>query len=44
VTVTKSDGSTVEVHLDSSFNALQGHGPRALTHRHDQGQVLQCNS
>jgi hypothetical protein len=26
VTVTKSDGSTVEVHLDSSFNALQGPG------------------
>lgn len=28
-TVTKSDGSTVEVHLDSSFNAMQapgGHG------------------
>ena len=27
VTVTKSDGSTVEVHLDSSFNAFQGPGP-----------------
>ena len=27
VTVTKSDGSTVEVHLDSSFNVMQGHGP-----------------
>ena len=26
VTVTKSDGSTVEVHLDSSFNAMQGPG------------------
>ena len=26
VTVTKSDGSTVEVHLDSSFNAEAGHG------------------
>jgi hypothetical protein len=26
VTVTKSDGSQVEVHLDSSFNAIQG-GP-----------------
>jgi hypothetical protein len=26
VTVTKSDGSTVEVHLDGSFNVLQG-GP-----------------
>ena len=26
VTVTKSDGSQVEVHLDSSFNVLQG-GP-----------------
>jgi hypothetical protein len=24
VTVTKSDGSTVEIHLDSSFNAMQG--------------------
>jgi len=26
VTVTKSDGSSVEVHLDSSFNVMQGHG------------------
>lgn len=26
VTVTKSDGSTVEIHLDSSFNVEQGHG------------------
>jgi hypothetical protein len=26
VTVTKADGSTVEVHLDSSFNVQQGHG------------------
>ena len=26
VTVTKSDGSTVEVHLDSSYNVLQGPG------------------
>lgn len=26
VTVTKSDGSTVEVHMDSSFNVMQGHG------------------
>lgn len=26
VTVTKSDGTTVEVHLDSSFTVLQGHG------------------
>ena len=26
VTVTKSDGSTVEVHLDSSFNVMQGRG------------------
>jgi len=26
VTVTKSDGSTVEVHLDSSFTVVQGHG------------------
>jgi hypothetical protein len=25
-TVTKADGSTVEVHLDSSFNVVQGHG------------------
>jgi outer membrane lipoprotein SlyB len=25
-TVTKSDGSTVEVHLDSSYNVTQGHG------------------
>lgn len=31
VTVTKSDGSTVEVHLDSSFNVMQfaGHGDGA---------------
>ncbi|MBV9335364.1 MAG: hypothetical protein JO243_05655, partial [Solirubrobacterales bacterium] len=27
VTVTKSDGSKVEIHLDSSFNAFQGGGP-----------------
>jgi len=26
VTVTKSDGSTVEIHLDSSFNVMQGPG------------------
>src|SRR5262249_37182857 len=26
VTVTKSDGSTVEVHMDSSFTVMQGHG------------------
>jgi len=26
VTVTKADGSTVEVHLDQSFNVMQGHG------------------
>ena len=26
VTVTKSDGSTVEIHLDSSFNVMQGQG------------------
>ena len=26
VTVTKSDGSQTEVHLDSSFNVIQGHG------------------
>jgi hypothetical protein len=26
VTVTKSDGSKVEVHLDKSFNVMQGHG------------------
>lgn len=25
-TVTKSDGSKVEVHLDSAFNVMQGHG------------------
>jgi hypothetical protein len=30
VTVTKTDGTQVEVHLDSSFNVMQGgHGPRA---------------
>jgi hypothetical protein len=26
VTVTKSDGSTVELHLDNSFNVMQGRG------------------
>ena len=26
VAVTKSDGSKVEVHLDKSFNVMQGHG------------------
>src|SRR3954451_21421658 len=26
VTVTKSDGSKVEIHLDKSFNVMQGHG------------------
>jgi hypothetical protein len=25
-TVAKSDGTTVEVHLDSSYNVMQGHG------------------
>jgi hypothetical protein len=28
VTVTKADGSKVEVHLDKSFNVMQGHGGR----------------
>jgi hypothetical protein len=36
VTVTKSDGSTVEVHLDSSFDELQmpagGGGPGGSCH------------
>ena len=27
VTVTKSDGSKIEIHLDSSFTALPGAGP-----------------
>ena len=27
VTVTKSDGSQVEIHLDRSFNTMQGPGP-----------------
>ncbi len=26
VTVTKSDGSKVEIHLDTSFNVMRGHG------------------
>ena len=30
VTVTKSDGSTVEVHLDSSFTVMQHGGPGGL--------------
>jgi len=25
-TVTKTDGTTVEVHLDNSFNVMAGHG------------------
>jgi hypothetical protein len=29
VTVTKSDGTQVEVHLDSSFNVMMGHGGRS---------------
>ena len=29
VTVTKSDGSTVEIHLDSSFSVMQGPGGSA---------------
>jgi hypothetical protein len=32
VTVTKSDGSTVEVHLDGSFNAMQAPGPGGPGH------------
>jgi len=32
VTVTKSDGTTVEVHLDSSFTALQGPGGPGWPH------------
>jgi hypothetical protein len=35
VTVKKSDGSTVEVHLDKSFNVLEGHGGPGG--RHDCG-------
>src|SRR5438270_3807801 len=27
VTVTKADGSSVEVHLDNAFNVQSGHGP-----------------
>ena len=32
VTVTKSDGTTIEVHLDSSFNAMQTPGPGGPGH------------
>src|SRR5581483_8202613 len=32
VTVTKADGSQVEVHLDSAFNVMQGGGPGGLGH------------
>jgi hypothetical protein len=32
VTVTKSDGSTVELHLDSSFDVMQGPGPGGPGH------------
>jgi hypothetical protein len=28
VTITRSDGTTTEIHLDSSFNVQQGHGGR----------------
>ena len=45
VTVTKSDGSTVEVHLDSSFNAIVGHhgrhgfgGPEHGTAAHEDAE------
>ena len=45
VTVTKSDGSTVEVHLDSSFNPIQGHhgrhgfgGPEHGTAAHEDAE------
>jgi hypothetical protein len=31
VTVTKSDGTTVEIHLDSSFNLMQ-RGPGGIGH------------
>jgi len=34
VTVTKADGSTVEVHLDSSFNVVQGGGHRGFGPTH----------
>ena len=27
VTVKKSDGTTVEIHMDKSYNVWQGHGP-----------------
>jgi hypothetical protein len=32
VTVTKSDGSTIEIHLDSSFNAFTGPGGPGMGH------------
>ena len=32
VTVTKSDGSTVEIHLDSAFNAFAGPGGAGMGH------------
>jgi hypothetical protein len=38
-TVTKSDGSKVEVHLDSSFNAFQGHGGPGDAPPGTQGQA-----
>jgi uncharacterized membrane protein YkoI len=38
VTVTKSDGSTVEIHLDSSFNVLQGPGGPGGGHHGGFGQ------
>ena len=34
VTVTKPDGSTVEIHLDNSFNALQGPGGHGVPGGH----------
>jgi hypothetical protein len=39
VTVTKADGSTVEIHLDSSFAVLQGHGgPAHGTAAHENAE------
>ena len=45
VTVTKSGGSTVEIHLDSSFTAMQGGAPVALVVTVDRaGPALRARS
>jgi hypothetical protein len=44
VTVTKSDGTEVEVHLDSSFNVQQGPGGPGRTHDDDAADETEDTS